>query len=533
MSGSFFGLNIARSGLFASQRHLHVTGHNIANANTPGYSRQRLDVSASDPMTLPGGQGMIGTGVDTDSIRQIRDAFLDFKIRQEFTTGGEWEARAEALQQMEAILNEPSDSGIRKVMDEFFSSLQELSKNPENNTTRAQVRQRGIALTKTLNHMYNQMKDMQKNTDFAVETTVNQINGYANQIASLNNQIFRAELDGSHANDLRDQRNLLIDQLSQLVNIEVQEEPVPNSKNGATTMKIMINGHPLVSHSEYKELKMIARQPGQEKNYVDESRLLDIEWEDGTAFHCKSGKLKGLLDMRDNMGGNEKGIPYYMDQLNRFTTIFTARFNLQHRQGYGLAGAGNNHNFFNEPAGVLNKIVPVGATDQEIIENYEQNPANKGKTIFKVGTDWYEVDIIQANGIDIASDIEDLNNIAAATTDDGSGSGLSKDGSNALNLSDLRHDGNMFTWGTPDDFFKSMISNLGVDGQEAIRMVDNQGVLITQIDNKRQSVSGVSLDEEMTNMVKFQHAYNASARMITTVDEMLDKVINGMGVVGR
>lgn len=528
MRSTFFGFNIARSGLFASQRALDITGHNIANANTPGYSRQRLNVTSSNPMALPGGQGMIGTGVDTHSIQQLRDQFLDFKFRQENTTSGEWSTRADSLQQIEAILNEPSDSGIRKVMDEFYTALEELSKgsNADNLTVRAQVRERGIALTKTLNHMYNQLADMQKNMDFAIKTTVDQINGFGEQIANLNKQIFQFELDGSHANDLRDQRNLLVDKLSELVDIEVQE-----SADGK--FKVSINGIGLVSHFNSEKLAVVERSTNM--NYMDQNGLVDVKWGNGSSFNCKSGTLKGLLNMRDNMIGDTKGIPYYMDRLNRFSTVFAARFNMQHQQGYGLSGAGTGIEFFNSPT--IMTTPPsnplVGATPEEKILNYEKNYPNK--TIFQDGGGvWYEVDTIAASQISLSSDIiNSLNNIAAGLSHDGLGSSLPGDGGNAGELIKMRHDVDMFTWGSPDDFFKSLVSNLGVDSQEAIRMTDNQQVLVNQIENNRQSISGVSLDEEMANMVKFQHSYNASARMITTIDEMLDKIINGMGVVGR
>ncbi|MCT4605030.1 MAG: flagellar hook-associated protein FlgK [Marinisporobacter sp.] len=661
MSGSFFGLNIARSALFASQRAMQIVGHNIANANTPGYSRQRLNVSESNPIGIPGGQGMQGTGVDTKSIQQMRDAFLDFKIRKEFTTSGEWESKAEALKQIEAIFNEPSESGIRKVMSEFFSSLEELSKGEkaDDRTVRVQVRQKGIAFANALNHMYNQLSDMQQNTDFAVDTTVNQINGYAEEIAKLNKQISTHELDGSRANDLRDQRNLLIDKLSKLVDIDVKETPKSNSKNLGTDMYIMLGGNILVSNRNYNALK--ATSAGQKNNYLDKGNLLEIKWENGSPFSCSGGKLKGLLDMRDNIDGKEKGIPYYMDQLNRFTTTFAARFNMQHGQGYGLAGSGNHIPFFNYPKldyakgdyGYEDVTASLtGSSDEAKVRNFEE--ANPGYTIFKVvqdkintadnklggdppspvdfaskigsnklklngvdvelnnlkalgdgydaagnlsdvkealqkdldaeydgnkhggatfvvkekngklvitsddkkvdltGTDtnittalgyttpepdgdrWYKVKMMESKNLDISEQIDnDPNNIAAASKVDGNGNGLSGDGNNALKLNQLKNDPNMFAWGSCNDFFQSIVSNLGVDSQGATRMVDNQEVLIKEIDNKRQSISGVSLDEEMTHMIKFQQSYNAAARMITTFDEMLDKIINGMGVVGR
>ncbi|WP_053955783.1 flagellar hook-associated protein FlgK [Inediibacterium massiliense] len=536
----FFGLNIARSGLFASQRALEITGHNISNVNTPGYSRQRLEMNESFPMPLPGGQGMQGTGVDTAHIQQIRDEFLDFKIRQEFMTAGEWDARYESLTQIEAIFNEPSEDGIRKSMDEFFNSIQQLSQGEkaDNLTVRALVRERGIHLTKTLNHMYTQLENMQKNIDFAVQTTVDQVNGYAEQIAKLNEQIFGYELDGSNANDLRDQRNLLIDELSQLVDIQIDEMPIQNAGTNAKKMRILVGGNMLVSHETANKLITVPREPGMEKNKgIDQPKLLDVTWENGGSFKCREGKLKGLIDMRDNIDGSEKGIPYYMDQLNQFSTTFAARFNMQHGQGYGLAGAGNEHAFFNVPPldytsgtmGYKEITVDTTKTDADIKADYKKDPANEGKIIFKANGKWYETEIIRAKDLSISADIaKDPNNIAAAKIDNAVG-----DGSNALELLNLRQDGNMFAWGKPDDFFKSLISNLGVDGQAAKTIVKSKDVLIKQLDNKRQSISGVSLDEEMGNMIKYQHAYNASARMITTIDEMLDKIINGMGVVGR
>lgn len=557
---SFFGFNVARSGLFASQRALDVTSHNISNANTEGYSRQRLDIVQSFPLSLPGGKGMLGSGVNTEAIRQIRDEFLDFKIRQEFTSSGEWQARSETLQQVEAIFNEPSDSGIRKVMDEFFSALSKLSEgqNSDNLTVRTEVRQRAVALTKTLNHMYSQFEDLQANTDFAIKTTTDQINGYGKQIADLNKQIYKYELDGSNANDLRDQRNLIIDKLSELVNIEVKELK-DSEGEGSNKLRIMINGNILVSHDRYNQLITKQRELGNENNYLDVPKLLEVSWDNGSMFDCKSGKLKGLFDMRDQMEGNEKGIPYYMDRLNRFTTVFSARFNMQHGQGFGLSGAGNHNQFFNEPNldydpvtgdptfGYKDVTTPVSAisgSDEDKIKNYEAS--NPGMTIFKVidnstatpTTKWFEAEIVKARDINISQDIEDLNKIAASSGYDSDGdgtldSGLPGDGSNAGKLKDLRQDTNMFTWGKPDDFFKSIISNLGVDGQEAARMTENQKVLINQIETQRMSISGVSMDEEMANMIKFQHSYNANARVITTIDEMLDKIINGMGIVGR
>jgi len=247
----FYGFNIARSGLFASQRALNVAAHNIANANTEGYTRQRLEVSAAKPIDIGNGK-LIGTGVKTGNIVQIRDEYLDFKYRGENTSYGEWLARSEALQTIEAIFNEPSTSGIATVLDQFFSSLHSLNDSPESFTVRALVRQRGIALTNTLNHMAEQLKKLQSDIDFEIKTIVDEINGYANQIVNLNRMIFSTEIGGGIANDLRDQRNLILDKLSQLVNIDYYEDV-----NGR--FHVLINGKSLVSHFDAKQLSYSPR----------------------------------------------------------------------------------------------------------------------------------------------------------------------------------------------------------------------------------------------------------------------------------
>jgi len=478
MGGSFFGLNVARSGLFASQRALTVTGHNIANANTPGYSRQRVEIVQSLPTVLPGGQGMLGSGVDTQHISNIRNEFLDYKYWSENQSYGEWNARSGVLETIETIVNEPTDSGIRTVMDQYFAALQELSTKPEDLTVRALVRERGIALSETINLMGSQLEKLQSDLDFEIKTVVDEINGYADQLAKLNEQIFRYELGGNKANDLRDQRTLVLDKLSELVPVDAYED-------SQGRMQVMLKGKLLVSHITANHLTTEQRAYGDKNNESDVENLSDVVWADGSAFIADGGKLRGLLDMRDSSSDNNKGVPYYLEKLNHFAKTFAEQVNSIHREGYGIDGT--------------------------------------------TGIDFFEMDET-ATSLKVSEAIDlDLNAIAASSTY----AGLPGDGSNALKMNQLKDDANMFAWGKPGDFMKSLIANLGVDAQQAIRVSSNQSALLEQTDINRQSVSGVSLDEEMANMVKFQHAYNANARMITTIDEMIDVLVNKMGLVGR
>lgn len=502
MRSTFFGLNIARSGLFASQRSLDIVGHNISNVETPGYTRQRLNQTAYKPMDLTGGKGQIGTGVDMTQIVQIRDEFLDQKYRSENTSFGEWDQRFEGLSQVEAIINEPSKTGIRSVMDTFFASFQELSTDPGNKTVRATVRQNGIALAGTITHMYNQMENMVKSTNFEVEATVNDVNSMATQLAKLNKAIFEAEVDGSKANDLRDERNLILDDLSKTMKIQVVENL---QEGGSSKLSVLVNGIPLVRHDEARAIKMEIDQPTPlykktsattpPTNELKDIKITNLKWSTGEPIDMNNlgGTLGGLVQMRDSYDDDKKGVPYYIQELNKFAREFSKAFNDVHKEGYG-----------------------IGQT-------------TKSPTFFTANGDSNSTDTISAKNIKISSLIDgDINLIAAA----GNSGGATDDNLNAKKLLEMRNVSIAGLGTKPDDFIKSIVSNLGVDASEAKRMAKNTEAMVTEVQNQRLSVSGVNLDEEMSNMIKFQHAYNASARMITTMDEMIDVIVNRMGRVG-
>lgn len=553
MASTFFGLNIAKSGLFVSQRALNVVSHNVANANTPGYARQRLDTKATSPEFLPAVSGALGTGVDSEAVKQIRDAFLDFKVRSEMTTQGEWEFKKEILGTIETVFNEPSDSGLRSIMDMFFQSVHELNKNPESLTARALVRQRAVALTQNIGGMYGNLVKLQKDIDFQLQTVVAQVNGYAEQIRDLNRVIYLSELDGSMANDIRDQRNLVIDQLSKLVNVDYFEDDQQR-------FTVMISGKPLVSH--YNVDKLTLQERVTKKHPDDAFRLFDVGWESGSSFRVTGGELRAIFDIRDGISGEDKGIPYYVDKLNEFTDRFFTEVNRIHMSGYDLDGKAGLMMFTRNnmssaeyekelKASGLDGKPPIDLTsdvlkgtstyftkeqnNNVIAENIKlillNNPDYSNKSVKYLSDGrYYLTDRIPANQMTVSTDIDaDLDKIAASATLQG----LPGDGQNALALANMRKNVNMFTWGSPDDYVKSLIANLGVDSAEAVRMEKNQKALIVELDNKRQSIMGVSLDEEMTDMIRFQHAYSANARVMTTMDELLDTIVNRLGLVGR
>lgn len=550
MSNGFLGLNIALSGLFANQRQLGIVSHNVANAGTKGYSRQLMDTQAYNPYHLPGGMGAIGRGVDVTPVRQVRDEYLDYKLRFENSVKNEWNARTEVLKQLEDIFNEPSEFGLSTRLDKFYEALRTWQENPENLTARATLRQNVIAFSEGMRRTSNMLKDIQKDLNFQFRSAVDTINGYAQKIRDMNEAIHKAELEGGRSNDLRDRRNLLVDELSDYVNVEYYEDDKKR-------FHVLVGGQHLVSHYRADEFKMTPREV--RLNDDDGYGIYEATWSNGNEIFLRSGKLKGLKDVRDNISGDLKGIPYYIDRLNEFVSTFVTEMNEVHASGYGLDGSTGNFLFTTNGmtsdefrshvktkglnggnaidttesvmAGVdalpeAEKLAKIRSNIETILGN---NPNYAHKTIFRMDGRYYIVDKIKASELSASADIEDLNKLAAATKKEN----LAGDASNAMKMIQTRHNLDMYDWGSPDDFIKSLVSNLGVDAQDAYRVAANQEMLVKEYHVDRDSVMSVSLDEEVSSMMKFQTAYAANARMVNVFDEMLDLLVNRLGLVGR
>lgn len=515
MSG-WIGFNTAVSGLLASQRSLYTTNHNISNANTAGYSRQIATQTTRNPHALPG-IGMLGTGTDITSINRVRSTYIDRKYWGENSPLGEWEVKRDTLVEIERLFNEPSDSSIRKNLDEFFDALETLSTNPSSYAHRALVKEKADAVTKYLNETSQKFFDVQKELNFQVATKVSQVNDYAEQIRNLNQQIYSIELDGTHANDLRDKRDLLVDQLSKIVNIQTSEE---NDK-----FRILIGGITLVDHIDAN--KLIATPMEGENKLNPKETLYDVKWEStGQKLNLRGGELKGLLEMRDGTGegGEYKGVPFYITRLNEFAQGMFETLNAVHFQGHGLNGSEKMFLF-----SINEKNTSKLGLDTNALDLSDRN--SKGYEKYQE----FIKDNVTAANISLSGDILDsLDNIAAGLSQN---KGV-EDNTNILKLITLRENKNFFSdpgkpQGTPEDFLKSILSTLAVDSQQALRMTDNQSAIVENIAMRRMSESGVSIDEEMSNMVRFQHTYNASARMITTLDQIMEVTINRLGLVGR
>lgn len=491
MRTTFGSLNIVNSGLFASRRALDVTSHNVSNANTEGYSRQVLMQRASMPL-WGDPKGIIGTGVETYDIQRIRNEYLDKKYWNQNRTLGEWTVKQQNLEAIEGIFNEPTDTGVRQVIDEFFIALDELSKKSGDSTSRVAVIEAANTLAKSINRNGYEIISSIKETNEEVKSKAEEINSLASQIAVLNKSIFNMELGDAQANDLRDQRNVLLDKLSGIIDISVSTR---KDNNDNEFLNVKIGGITLVDHIDYNELSWVDEDAAGVTE-MGAGQMAQVVWKglESQKVNITGGELKGLLDIRDGEGQglNYRGLVYYLIKLNEFAQDFSNKINEIHHKGIDFTGTAGG-DFFNVPDGDPGKINCIS---------------------------------FAVNGALLANP-----DLIAASSDFGGES----NNNNLKELIKLKDKTDMFdsTKGTPDDFIKALLSSLAVDAEQAERMATNSEILITDTDNRRMSASGVLMDEEMGNMVKFSQAYNAAARMLTTLDGILDTTINRLGMVGR
>jgi len=524
MRSTFHGLETSKRGLFAQQTALQTTGHNISNANTVGYSRQTVNFVASSAIEVPGinnstAPGQLGTGVDFSSINRVRETFLDDQYRNQNKALGDWTIRRDTLEKLETIVNEPSEYGIRSVLDEFWKSWEDLANQPDGLTERAVVMEKTLTLTNAFNDLGKKLGDLNRDLTENIKIKTDEANNLLTEVAKLNGEIFRIESLGDNANDLRDQRDVVTDQLSKLINIDVT-----NTSRGYTIK---------TGDTELVNFKTVG--------------LLDAN---SLPADINSGEIYGYIESRDNyVASMQSEIDQMIKGLveGEFTLTLPAGTVLP--DGTTLTMSDGSVVTYSGAIGARTLSSDVAVKVQGInglhkLGYTHQDPLQAGGDFFvtKDGSNNFTAANIMLN-----PDIEnDIRNIATSsrTYMDGATEKVYK-GNNelALWMGQMRHTLVDFDLsgsnpvvnglGTFDDYFRSVVGRLGVKSQEAVRQSDNQRILVEQIESRRQSVSGVSLDEEMSNLIKFQQAYNASARMMTAIDEVLDKIINGMGVVGR
>lgn len=471
----FGGLYTAVTGLTVTRQSLDTVSHNIANSNNPGYVRQSAIHATNRYTSAAGDKLQVGTGVNLSEIRQIKDEFLDKKIRGEMASFGYHYAKANILEDVEGVFNEITNSGLQNVMNGFWNNWNELYKEPESLTIRGLVHESAVAFTETVSHLATQLNDIKQNLNKEIEIKVVDINNTLEQIADLNKKIKLVEGENSKikANDFRDQRNVLLDKLSRLV-------PVTTYENRFSESVVTLDGRDLVNSTFISKIHMEKDSDGLGHIYFQNStEKIDLKG---------GGDLGGYIDVRD------KSMGQYMNRLDILVGNMANAINDIHSTGYDLNGDKLGTKFF------------TGDKDGNIT----------------------------AANIKVNSLLANFNMIAA------SGSGAKGDGEIAKAINEARKNdlfgkykaddpfGATDKTMTTDEYYRDITLSLSIERSDSKGVAENQHFLINSIDERRREISGVSLDEEMTEMIKFQHAYSANSRVINAIDEMIDHIVNRM-----
>ncbi len=311
MASTFFGLTIASSGLRAANAALNTTGNNISNVQTAGYSRQEVQTEAANALRVFATYGCAGAGVETLAIERVRDLFYDQKYWANETKLGEYDAKVYYCKMIEEYLTDDNKTGFKTLFNKLSDTLQEITKNASSTETKAQFLGAAKALTDYFNNMYGDLRDLQADVNDEIKIRADQINSIAQDLATVNKQINTIELTGSIANELRDKRDLLLDELSALVDVKTQEFPILDQEGNPTAAHRFVvkiaGGQTLVDMDQYRTLNCVARKEEEKVNQTDVDGLYDIMWNDGVEFSLYNasmgGELRGLIEMRDGNNG--------------------------------------------------------------------------------------------------------------------------------------------------------------------------------------------------------------------------------------
>ncbi len=582
---TLFGiLNIGARGLFAQQRALNTTGHNIANATTPGYSRQRVNMAAAYPLLER--PGPLGTGVEVIDVQRMRDSFLDGQTRTQLSLLGFFSTASNGYNQLETILSEPLNpvasaldnpeaTGLNDILQRFFGAFHELSLAPESSSARTSVVQTAVTATESLNNLAQQLSQQRSDTNDAIKLKVDEINLDLQQIADLNKQIARIEVDGqSNANDLRDQRDLLLSHLAQLA-------PIRTNENADGSVNVSILGVNVISGLELTTTLEAVVTPDDPNAFYsvvfskERSRVLNQLFE--------SGDLGALLALRDDI------TPRFQDRMDTLAAALIEQVNRVHAGGSGLTrfttlrglngvtntatalsnaglpasiNAGQFQIVVEDADGVAqgqytitldpsvdtlaslaaaidaaDGVVGGGNLSAQLVGNQLEISSATGLTFRFQGDSSGTLGALGLNTFFVGTDAGTIG-VNPDVLGDASRIAHSADGTpgnvdNAIAIAQLG-DKPFLDNGTADfrGFNRSTLSILGVESRRVSELSQNTDALVTELQARQESISGVSLDEEAVNLIQFQQAFNGSARFITAMDQLIDNVVNGMGIVG-
>lgn len=623
MGSTFSGIELGKRSIMAHTDAISTAGHNISNANTEGYSRQRVQLKEFDPLYRPDLErperaGMIGQGIDVQSITRIRDEMLDQRITAQQNQESYWDTRSKYYTMIEQIYNEPDEVSVRSNMDKFWESWQELSINPESQAARQAVVTRGESLSDSIKSKWENLMGVGSLINSDIDSTVKQINSYANQIAAVNSEIVRSRGVGDNPNDLLDRRDLLVDKLSKLANITTD-------RRDPDEFMVHLDGKVLVQGGVARNFDLVS--------LTDNNGYEKLVWADTREDASVSGGTLGaLIELRDVDVRNE------IQSLNTMTMNFSDLVNDVHRNAYGANNVTGldfftqhsfvenvNGNFDRNGDGVLdhsyifrftgtttlnpqeqigfegvmtfsgpsgNVQVPYHPTDtvETVINRINDSNGevkaylDRNNNLVLKGTTAQNVEnpdfvirhvedsgffltgysgILAASGADGAYDFaradavdslagtqfavspvlnpagyievngvikNDVKSVAAAFRDD-SGNVNAGDGRAAVEIASIRNTKVMIGHErTLDDYFADSVTNVGLKGEQAENNLKSHMAIMNDLRTMRDSISGVNIDEELSDIIKFQHGYNAAAKFVTIWDSLIDTVINRLGV---
>jgi flagellar hook-associated protein 1 FlgK len=463
---TFAGIETALRGLLAQQQALNVTGHNISNASTAGYTRQTTQLQASNALQVAPGM-LLGTGVDVVSYQRIRDQFLDVQLRAQTMLQGASTATQQGLGQVEGVFNEPSDTGLNSLLGQYWAAWQNVANSPEDVATRQALVESATSLATGFNSVSSQLSTIAAQTATNAQLTLDELNADGADLVSLNTAIFNATAIGNTPNDLLDQRDLVLDKLSQIGNVGVTDL-------GDGTIKVTIDGVTLVNG-----------KTGQSNTESGGEIQNGLATPETATPGATTGKLGALIALRDTT------IPGYKSQLDTIASTLITQTN-------ALQAGGTD----------VNGVTQTGGFDLAGVAGIN----------FFTGT----------NAATIAV------NVTAAQVAAASATGKPGDNTNALRIAAMANDPTLAPLGgtTIGGAYAQLVTAVGSDSQTATRSASNAKVLVDALTSRRESVSGVSLDEEMTNLIRFQQGYQAAARVMNAMDDAISLLITRTGRAG-
>ena len=457
-------MDTGKRSLMNSQTALQTVGHNIANKSTEGFSRQRVELLSNQP--IGEGKLQIGMGARAGVVTRVNNPWLEKQIQREGMSMGFQDSRTDALSRVEQIYNEQNNKGLNQYVTDFFNSFRELSNNPESLASRTMVRESATAMSKDFGRVVGQLKAVQEDLDGQVKTSVDEVNQIAKEIASLNEKIQMIEVQKTPANDERDRRDVLIKKLGEKIDISWAE-----GRDGMVTITagrtgILVSG---IGSSELKAAQTSERDR-MEVFFVGTGAPANI------TDQITGGRIGGALEVRDRI------VEDLLAHVDKMAYTLAKEVNAAHIEGYDKNGR-QGVLFFEMPESTKGAAAGMAIN----------------KTIFN-----------------------DVSRISAGAQPGASGDNTVANVISSLQYRQVMEDGTA----TLDDYYNTQVGQIGAITQRAIKSQESQKNVLGQLQNIRESISGVSLDEETTKMIEFQKTYDASARLIKTADEMFDTVLN-------